>query len=312
MATDSGDRIALVTFTDAGYLPLTQELIASLRRFPEAAGIDTCILHAGLDEESAARLAAIADRTAETGWNFPDPWLERWPPHRRARTCPPFVPDSFPGYDIYVWIDADAWVNDWSGVDLLIRGARKGALAIAPEVDRAYLRLTGGFGTSWLFNRPLFAKPPFLYKNARRALGRETARALSKYILLNTGAWALPAGAPHWDAWKRTMRRFLDTGRVYGDQISLNAAVYGETLALEVLPALCNWLVFQARPLWDPVAQRFVEPYLPHAPIGIIHLASEDAMRADPTATVPVTCTDGTIIKRSLRYRASGAASEAG
>jgi hypothetical protein len=67
----------------------------------------------------------------------------------RARAASPFRSEAFspaltsrkyfPGYEVYFHIDADAWVQDWAAVELYIAGARKGVMAVSPEIDRSFI-----------------------------------------------------------------------------------------------------------------------------------------------------------------------------
>lgn len=302
MSPAANPRVTIITFSDTRYFSLLKELVLSVRKFKTPEEIAISVFSAGLREDQKADLSGLVQHIEEAEWNFDLPWLHKRPQHRKARTCAPFAPRYFPGYDVYVWIDADAWVNDWAPIDLLIRGAERGALAISPEVDRAYERPIGGLGITWLLNRPVYVNS-WMYKNAKHAFGRRIAREMALYPVLNAGVYALRHDAPHWAGWERYMGKFLGTGRLIGDQISLNLSVYREGLALELLPAYCNWLAIKSMPKFDKAAGRFVEPYLPHLPIGVLHLTCFDEMREDPSVTVEVENTDGTKERRSLRFQ---------
>ena len=61
----------------------------------------------------------------------------------------------------------------------------------------------------------------------------------------------------------------------YAEQFGLNRVVYLEDFRRNVLPATCNWLANRAQIFFDAPTKTFVEPYLPHQPLGIIHLSGE-------------------------------------
>jgi hypothetical protein len=48
------------------------------------------------------------------------------------------IPELFPGHDVYLWIDADAWVQRWEGVEAYVEGAMRSGFAVTPETDPAY------------------------------------------------------------------------------------------------------------------------------------------------------------------------------
>ena len=39
-----------------------------------------------------------------------------------------FLPKYFPNYEKYLWIDCDAWVNDWNCVELYFKACDNGKL----------------------------------------------------------------------------------------------------------------------------------------------------------------------------------------
>ena len=46
-----------------------------------------------------------------------------------------FLPKYFPGYKKYLWIDCDAWVNDWQSVELYFKACENGKLGITQTMD---------------------------------------------------------------------------------------------------------------------------------------------------------------------------------
>src|SRR5947208_16828409 len=98
---------------------------------------------------------------------------------------------------------------------------------------------------------------------------------MCNYPLLNAGVFALHAEAPHWQVWDECLRLALRTScSNLADQLALNLAVYQRGLLgrTELLPAWCNWMCHCCLPTWDRDSQQLVEPYLPHTPIGILHV----------------------------------------
>jgi len=89
--------------------------------------------------------------------------------------------------------------------------------------------------------------------------------------------------------------------RVVTDQIALNVAVYARGLLphTELLPAYCNWTCHYGLPIWDTERGILVEPYLPHTPIGILHLTGVKHEKASLTTTT------GIQIEARLRYPAA-------
>jgi hypothetical protein len=173
------------------------------------------------------------------------------------------------------------------------------ALAITAQTDRAY---QNPVRVSWFLGIPFRVKT-FYYSNARRAFGRHLARSLIGCNVLNAGAFGLHRDAPHWAIWKRLMGEALKRGRPFtADQLTLGLLVYREHAAVEILPAWCNWLAEIAPPAFDLDQDCFVEPYLPHDPIGVMHLAGLPSMRSDRRVTMEIRHIDGGSDGHSLRY----------
>ena len=51
----------------------------------------------------------------------------------------PFMKDYFPGYENYIWMDADTEVLDINGIKNLILGVEDKDIAIVPEINESYI-----------------------------------------------------------------------------------------------------------------------------------------------------------------------------
>src|SRR5262249_11291936 len=175
----------------------------------------------------------------------------------------------FPGYDTYLWIDADAWLQDGRAIDLYVDAAGRDKLAITPEIDRAYKRH---------YKRPKPFGWTLTWKNYRQAFGWRTADRLGRNPMVNCGVFALHRDAPHWPAWARLIAQVLQrTQFFFAEQTALNYAIFAELLPVNFLPAYCNWMVGDAAPAFDPERGMLVEPYAPHEVLGVVHLAGANA-----------------------------------
>ena len=77
---------------------------------------------------------------------------------------------------------------------------------------------------------------------------------------------------------------------------------YKEGFEYELLPAWTHWLC-GFKPLWNRETKQFVEPMLPHEPLGILHLSGFDEMRLDRSLTTDFKTTDGETVEMSYRYQ---------
>ncbi len=275
-------RTALISSADSRYYPMLREWIASVRRFPQSAAMDICILDVGLSAGQVEALRPLVTHIVPARW--PVALSSRRIKGReyyKACINRPFLRDYFPDYDLYVWMDADTWVQSWEAVDLFIRGAQRGALAVAPQTDRGYPRTVR---VKWLGRWPWKVRS-FYFTNARLAFGFSTARALLNRHVLQAGVFALRGDAPHWERWQSLILKALEKGQVFtAEQLTMGMMIHLDGYAAEILPAWCHWLC-EFKPLWDEKRAVFVEPFLPHKDIGILHLAGCDAMRVDRSLT---------------------------
>jgi len=268
----------LVTGADAKYFGMLCGLLDSLEAHPESRQVRVGVIDLGLTPD---QIEAVAPRVCEIvpgRWDIPFPGCETAPRFRQAFTVTPFLPEYFPGYEVYLWIDADVWVQDWSAIEMYLRGARRDGMAAVPEIDRNYPQCTSELRYRVYRKNPLVrgriqSISTSLYERLARLYPRYTSRKLMFQPHVNSGVFALTASAPHWDAWKKSYRMAkIGSHEDLSDQAALNHAVYTNDLPLHRLPCTCNWLTCFAVPLLDEETGRLVEPSLPHAPIGLLHV----------------------------------------
>lgn len=292
------DKVTFVSSSDARYFPLLLEWIHSVRAHPQSAGMDICIMNAGMTAAQIETIRPLVTVVKDAEWPCPIPAYKiRGREYLKACVARPSIPKYFPGYDVYFWMDADTWVQDWSGVDLFLRGAAKGKIALTGQVDRAYPRQAR---VKWLGRWPWKVRS-FYYSNALRAFGFKTAKTLLPYHVLLAGAFALRADAPHWQRWQELVVKAVKKGKVFtAEQVSLGVMSYMEGYEFEILPAWTHWLC-EFKPMVDQ-GGRFVEPFLPHNTLGILHMSGWDDMRLNRTLTTDFKALDGGVVERSFRY----------
>jgi hypothetical protein len=254
-------RIVFISSADTKFFGLLREMLASLDRLPHAEmpDYDLAVFDLGLAPEDrewlARRNAVIAMPRPHDGLGSVDRPLEL------AFLVRPYLREYFPGYDIYVWIDSDVWLQSPEALHALIDGAAAKGMAIAHENERSYR-----------FQRKLF-----LWTAKHFLLGYGMARGL--WLLtrphLNAGMFAIRHDAPHWDAWAARYRAAIErTGKLTPhDQFALNQAIYQDRLPTEILSPRVNWICDRGVPMWNDEAQEFCEPYPPYRRISALHLA---------------------------------------
>ena len=132
----------IVSLADANYFPLLEELVDSIKRFKESEKVAICILDAGLTSEQKEKLSKKVDEIKLAEWDIEvsdfkvkgKEWL-------KSQVSRAFLPKYFPNYEKYLWIDCDAWVNDWSSVELYFQACDNGKLGIT-QTTVSYTHLT--------------------------------------------------------------------------------------------------------------------------------------------------------------------------
>ncbi|MBE9119553.1 glycosyltransferase [Tychonema sp. LEGE 07199] len=283
-------QIIIITAADANYFELVRGTILSVREKSEGANVAIGFFDLGCTSQQLQWLETQVNIIKKPDWDFDFPGRNEAPEHLKGLLVRPCLRKYFPNFDIYLWIDADAWVQDWRAINLLVEGASRRGLAIVPEVHRASLQQYGQLPQFW----------SWVYQQYEANFGEKIAKKFYSYPILNAGVFALRKDALHWEAWADKLHQGLQkSGCVMTDQFALNLAVYsGELFNLtEMLPAWCNW-IFNGLPVWDKQRACFVEPYLPHGAIGILHLAGRQQFDR-----VQLTATDGDLLEISVRYQ---------
>ena len=292
----------IVSLADSNYFELLCELIDSIKSFEESNNVAICILDAGLSDNQKNILLKKVDTIKKANWDIEVPsykvigkeWL-------KSQVSRAFLPKYFPGYNKYLWIDADAWVNSWETIELYFKGSDNNKLSISTSADRAYGRV---LKVDWLIGG--FAKVKSQnYKHAKSSgFSEKIAREVALKPHLNIGVFCLEATASHWDAWKKNLKIALKSGKIFGsEQIAMNVTIYIDKLDVEILPAYCNYTLIDGMK-FDTKRNTFVEAYLPNHKIGIVHLAGRhnNNIRMNKNHLIEVTTLEGKIIKKSARF----------
>ena len=294
----------IISLADANYFELLNELVDSIKRFKDSANTAICILDGGLTDEQKKILSSKVDEIKSSDWDIKISKFrtlgKKWLKSLITRA---FLPEYFPNYKKYLWIDADAWVNSWDAVELYFKGCENKKLSISTSADRSYGRV---LRAEWFLKSFARIKSQN-YKHAKSSgFSEKIAREVALMPHLNAGVFALAFDAPHWETWRKNLEFSLKSGKVWGsDQIALNITIYHNKLPVEILPAYCNWTqtgIYGMK--YDQNRETLVEPYLPNHEIGIVHFAGKnnDNIRKNKNFLSKIECLDGKIIEKKLRF----------
>tara|TARA_B100000945_G_scaffold319635_1_gene327293 strand:- start:458 stop:1372 length:915 start_codon:yes stop_codon:yes gene_type:complete len=297
---------AIVTLADSSYFELLQELISSINSHNQSKNISICVLDAGLKQDQINQLKNKVYSIKKAKWDIEVPGYKvlnkEWLKSQVSRA---FLPNYFPEFQKYLWIDCDAWVNSWSAVELYYKACDDGKLGITQSIGPGYRIMSK---VKWLLGKVAIIKSQN-YKHAKASgIEDQIARKLAFAPHINIGVFSLEKKSKCWNVWQKNLEKTLSKGKVFGSEgLAINIAVYHDNVDVEFLPLKCNWITSHLLPKYDTSKDTFVEPYLPNDTIGIIHLAAgiwknNKDMRLNKDIKVELTTLEGKIINKSLRY----------
>jgi hypothetical protein len=207
----------------------------------------------------------------------------------------PFIPDHIPGFDVYVWIDADAWIQDPLAIHNFVEAGVQEGFAASSAVHRGYRQFVSAAP-----NRPgvpLAVYYGWLYQSLLDKLG---AILISSSAVLNGGVWSASSAGGMFQRWQKAANRCYARAQAeplsypnlwatddllgsdplwpggknlilfHADEVSMNLAARTGDAEPAVMSALHNWLCSGAIPMQDRDGQ-FIDTAWPHEQILIVH-----------------------------------------
>jgi hypothetical protein len=289
------NKFAVVTGADSGYFYFAQGLISSIRDKPEGKAASICFLDFGCSEEELAWLAKDGIAVARANWDFDFPGRDAMPEYFKAMTARPHLPEYFSGYDVLVWMDADSWLQDWSGLELYITGAARKGFAVTPEVHASY---AGCLNRSSALRR-------FIYDKYEAAFGRAIAEQFQSNAVINTGVCGMHRNSELRQVWIETLSRGLQHARHYMvELLAMNLTLYQNferffPAHVALLPPVCNWMCHQSLPVLDEESGLLRSPTPPHEVISVVHRTTDVLKRQ---GAVDIRTLAGGTVKSTLEY----------
>ena len=297
----------IVTLADSNYFEMLNELIDSINQHPESKKISICVLDAGLKEDQVKSIEKKVYKIKKANWDIEVPnykvggkeWL-------KSQVSRAFLPNYFPEFKKYLWIDCDAWVQDWNCIELYFKACENNKLGITQTMGPGYRIMSK---VNWVFGRLALIKSQN-YKHARSSgINEQDARKIAFAPHLNIGVFSLEKDSICWEVWQKNLKKTLSKGKIFGSEgLAINLSVYVDNVATEFLPLNCNWIASNLLPKYDSEKAIFVEPNLPNYQIGIMHLAAgiwvdKKDMRINKDLKIDIETLKADTVKKSLRYK---------
>ena len=256
-------RTVVVTAADHNQFSLLRHMLATLRAVPDGSALPVVCLDLGLESADLDWLAGAGVEARAPRHRFDLPPHPAWQDGYLAQ---PFLRETLPGWDVYLWIDADIWFQDGRAIAAFLAGAAQSGFAIAHERCPDYRM------QPWL--------QAWMAKHFVRGFGLVPGLWLATRAHLNSGLFALRADAPLWEPWTEA---FAAAIRRTGDatphgQFAMNRLVHGRLPGAARLPATllepwANWICDRGMPMWNDEACAFCEPRAPWRILSALHLA---------------------------------------
>ena len=296
----------IVSLADSNYFNLLNELIDSIKHFDKNNTTAICILDAGLEKEQVNKLTSKVDEIKSAEWDVQVSSIKvRGKEWLKSQVSRAFLPKYFPNYDKYLWIDCDAWVNDWSSIELYFKACENGKLGITQTLGPGYRIMSK---VNWLFGKIAIIKSQNFKHAISSKIGIEKARKLAFAPHVNIGVFSLEKNSNCWDVWQKNLETTLKSGKIFGSEgLAINMSIYIDNVETEFLPLNCNWIASNLLPKFDEKNHTFVEPYLPNNKIGIMHLAAgiwddKRDMRIDSSVKIQIKTLENKNVSKSLRF----------
>ena len=265
-------KIAIISGADKKYYPFLKNLIMSLEKTKCLEIADLCILDVEKDssylDEVSNYIHKIKKAKFSLKLSFSDAndWF-------KLLTERPFIKDYFPGYENYIWLDADTEVLSIDAIKNLTEATNTSELAIAPEVNESYVFNNTKFGIKKIFSS-IYKISGWSFKNYNKYFRKGLGEDLFFKPLFNNGVFCLKSESTLWNLWKAEYQGALDKAKSsYGiktDQLSLNKIIYENFTKVSILDSTNNWIIQKAEDLIK-IDNFFLTPSFPRRKINILH-----------------------------------------
>lgn len=268
--------MAIVTAANENYFDLVDGLVESLHAARLSSRFQICIFDLGFTPAQRANLESRVRTVVTPGWCIDFPLRATAPTWYRAMVNRPFLPWCFPGYDTYLWLDADTWVQQGDVLPEIVAGAATGNIALVFEAFGPPVTMTIELPDGTV------RRGQISEQTVRAALAQcyticfgPAAAVHAAGPLTNSGVFAIRADSPVWGVWQEYLTRGLRNMRVRHklvEQQALNLAVIEGAAPVTRLPFRFNWNITTAHPLVDTQRRLLVDPKDVQCPLGIVHL----------------------------------------
>lgn len=239
----SDKQLAIVIACDDGYFFHCRNLLASMaKNAPSMLAVDRYCVSPGLSDEHQAELAQFGVHYVPKGLDiFSDTLADivRRHPYTFGQFVRPLFPKIIPGYQSYLYMDCDTWVQNDTLIPVIQNALMFSAhnVVAAPLVSHYYPTVVSDLKGVWSINEN------WVYGTYELRF----ARALATRAFFSSGVFAIAGQSPFWDIWWQdilqiapSMDKCSPTFMHFAEQTAFNG-VLARTGMTTVLDPLYNF-----------------------------------------------------------------------
>ena len=263
---------AIITGSDKKYFPFLNNLVNSLNKNNCLDFCDLCILDVENDSEYLKELQNKISKKEKAHFSLDIKFKDKkdW---FKLLTERPFMKDYFPGYEKYIWMDADTEVFSVDAIKTILKACDIKDLAIAPEINESYVFKNNKFGIKKIF-KSFYKISGWSFKNYKKYFSDDLGENLFFKPLFNNGVFCLNSDSEIWNLWKNEYQNALNKAKTsYGiktDQLSLNKIIYENFHKISILDSTNNWIISKSEKI-KKIDENFYTPSFPNRKINVLH-----------------------------------------
>ena len=265
-------KTAIISGCDNNYFSTYLNLYNSLIDHKCFEYADLCFVNISVSESNLNKISKYIKKIVEPKWDFNLKFKSNeW---KKILTIRPFLKNYFPGYDNYIWLDADTWVQSNQFIKDFNEVSEIGKISIVPEYDINYEILNKSYSFKKIIF-DLYKARGWSYKNLKKYFDKKTFNNLFQKPILNAGVFSIPSKSIVWDIWSKEYREVVENSSddycLNMDQATLNKVLYNNLNLVNFFNSEYNYLVKNFLPSLDNDDNFCIKDY-PYNKIKIIHL----------------------------------------
>ena len=240
---------------------------------------DICFVNISVTNDNLEKISQKTKKIVEPTWDFKIPFkTQEW---KKLLTIRPFFKNYFPGYDNYIWLDADTWVQGNDFISDFENASSLGKISIIPEFDINYEALKTKYSFKKIFG-DFYKARGWSYKNLKKYFDKKTLNILHQKPILNAGIFSIPYSSSIWEKWENEYRKIVENASddycLNMDQVSLNKVLYNNLDLVNFFGSEYNFLIKNCLPVIDNNGNYCLKDF-PFKKIEILHLTQIDYER---------------------------------